>query len=260
MTNAIITTANSMPGSQAVFLNSLTTAMQSAGFTLLDSYTASGNEARVYSFVADAAKTFGTLIIEAAFSAATTMNIRGYRTWDAGANTGTNVSTNAPKAIDPAVSHGFHICNHPEVRGVNIIVGGIPRAFVGYFRPLTPSYDEDLYPFAFIESGGSTSWQSSTGLKPISSSHPYGVITLETIDVRMTEPDATRGNKRLLVPAAISRTGDSIAEFSSDCVLGASNGMSALDVFQVTPGAEEYQLFDGAAAPTSLARFAVRVV
>lgn len=262
MTNAIITTATSATGSQTAFLGSLTTAMATAGFALLDSYDVSGNQARVYSYVADAAKTYGTLIIETVFTSATSMVIRGYATWDTATNTGTGVSTNTAKTIDPAVVHGFHICIHPEIRGVNIITSGTPRGFVGYFRPLSPTVDQDLYPFGFIEAGATTSWQSSTtnGLKPISSVHPWSSATMEMLDVKASEADVMRGNARLIIPAAICRTNDSIAEFSSDCVLGASNGMLPLDVFQVSSGVEEYQLFDGAANAAGFARFAVRVV
>lgn len=258
MTNAIITTTNSAIGSQSVFLGSLTTAMQSAGFTLLDSYDASGNQARLYSRVVDASKTYGTMIIQIAFTGATTVTIRGFATWDTAGNTGTGASTVTSKDINPAFSRTLHICNHPEVRGV--IIGS--EAFIGYFRPSTVTIDENSFPFGFISDGapGSFQFSSANELKPISSLHPWASTQLEMIDVRVTQIDPVRGNARLIIPAAIARENNSIAEFSSDCVLGASNGMNILDVFQVTPGVEEYQLFDGSGNPSTFTRFAVRVV
>jgi hypothetical protein len=257
MTNAVISLLSSAQGSQDNFLNSLTVAMQAAGFTLLDSYGSSPNAARVYSFNTGTGKAYSTLIIEARFAEPTSFQIRGHSAFNTETHVGLGTAQVA-KAINPELAYAFHVCNHPEVRGVNVIkTNGIPLAFVGYLRPLVPTINEDFYPFGFIDRSQADNWQSST-LQPISSLHPFPTADLGLLPYGTVNSDPLRG-KRILLPAGIGYNFNSAAEFSADCMLGASSNMNLLDVFQVTPGVEEYKLFDGSFFP-QFARVAMRVI
>ena len=258
MTNAVISLLSSAQGSQDDFLNSLTVVMQAAGFTLFDSYGSSPNAARVYTCNTGTGKTYSTLIIEARFAGATAFQIRGHSAFNAETHVGLGTAQ-VVKSINPESAYVFQVCNHPEVRGVNLVkTNGIASAFVGYLRPLVPTINEDFYPFGFIDRWAGDNWQS-TALQPISSLHPFPTTELGLLPYATVNSDPLRG-KRILLPAGIGHSYNSIAEFSADCMLGASNGMNLLDVFQVIPGVEEYKLFDGSYLSQQLARIAVRVI
>lgn len=269
MPNAAITTVNyAGNGTQAGLLNAISAAMVTAGFTEIKTYNNAGNEARVWSYVADASKTYGTLIIEAAFIDASTLRIRGYSNFDVAsvtpATAGLNPSEENKSLTSLSSNFVFWVCNHPEVRGLILVEGVTNYAFIGYFRPATfEDWDENSFPKAFIGNGFLASWDTSA-LQCISSLIPTGT-TSTTLKLQASENARShpRSGRRKLSVAGISAVAGGQrfieAEFSSDVTAAASSGMQILDKLQVQVGIEEYMLFDGSTS-TSAPRLAVRVI
>lgn len=272
MPNATISTIN-YPGNgtQASFLNAISSAMVTAGFAEIKSYNNAGNEARVWSFVADETKVYGSLILEVAFTAALTIRIRGYSNFDTASATPATAGLN-PNAI--AVTKNitslssnfiFWICNHPECRGLILVEGITNRAFIGYFRPNTfEDWNENSFPRAFIERGTTSLWDTGV-LQCISGLVPAGTTntSLKLNAVENTQPHPRSGRRKQSV-AEISATNGAggrfiEAEFSANVTAAPSASMAVLDKFQVQVGIEEYALFDGSAS-ASIPRLAIRVV
>ncbi|MFM6254121.1 MAG: hypothetical protein ACKPEQ_34110, partial [Dolichospermum sp.] len=137
MPNAVISIASIQGnGSQETILNAINSAMITAGFSLLKSYTAGNGNFRVWNFNSGT-QTYANLIIEFGFTNnSTSVSFKGYSNFNTDTNTGSDPSanTNTSTAFGLSDSYIFRICNHPEIRGVYIFGQGTVRMFLGYFR------------------------------------------------------------------------------------------------------------------------------
>ncbi|MFM6249762.1 MAG: hypothetical protein ACKPEQ_11565, partial [Dolichospermum sp.] len=139
MPNAVISIASIQGnGSQETILNAISSAMITAGFSLLKSYTVGNGNFRVWNFNTGGTQTYANLIIEFGFTSnSTAVSFKGYSDFNIDTNAGSNPSanTNTSTAFGLSDSYIFRICNHPEIRGVYIFGQGTVRMFLGYFRP-----------------------------------------------------------------------------------------------------------------------------
>lgn len=264
MPNAVITTQNFIVnGTQIDYLNNIAASMVIAGFTEIDSYADGANSFKVFSFDADATKTYGKMILRVGFTTNTNMTITGFSSWNAAANTGTDPST-VNKAVALTDSVTAQTCNHPEVRGVMLTRTSAPFCFIGYFRPPAPNngwWDQNQSSLGFIERGNTSSWQSSamqtiSNLRPSAISASLGVATMSNNN----SGNSSNSNYRMSGGVAMSVISSfNFLSFSSDLIGSATVGMDTLSKIQIVPGAEEYAIFDGGSSSVGN-RIAVRVI
>ncbi|MFM6247585.1 MAG: hypothetical protein ACKPEQ_00295, partial [Dolichospermum sp.] len=129
MPNAIISTASFQGnGNQENILNAISSAMITAGFSLLKSYTAGDGNFRVWNFNTGGTQTYANLIVEFGFifNNSSHVSFKGYSNFNIDTNTGSNpsVHANTSNAFGLSDSYIFRICNHPEIRGVYIFGQG----------------------------------------------------------------------------------------------------------------------------------------
>ena len=239
MPNAIITTTNyAGNGTQAGFLNAISSAMLIAGFSLLDSYVSSGNENRVWNFLdtTNGNATFDNLILEAGFTAATTIRVRGFSSFDTATDTGSNVSTETPTAtIGLTNSFNIYSVAHPELRGVFVFAGGSTILSIFYLRPnpgllinsasVNGWWNRNSAPLAFIPR---VNFSNFTSLQTISSLRPGSVGTTCSITaIAATNPASANFNTRFQYPATID-TGSlqSSLAMSCDFCVAPASGMA----------------------------------
>ena len=268
MPNAVITTQNfNVNGTQASYLSGIATAMTTAGFDEIDSYTDGGNSFKVFSFDADPAKTYGKMILRVGFNSDTSMNIAGFSSWNAVSHTGTDANALAiNKNITLSDSVTGYVCNHPEIRGVILTRVTNPLCFIGYLRPPAPVngwWNENQSPLGFIERGNTTSW-SSSALQPISSLSPPAITDILGTATMSNNNRGNSSNNNIRmsggVAMAVQGSGSfNFLSFSSDLIGSATSGMDTLAKIQIVPGAEEYAIFDGGNS-NAADRIAVRVI
>ena len=270
MPNAVFSASSFLgDGTQLTFINNLNSAMLTAGFTLLDSYTNTGLY-RVWNFNTGGTQTYKDLILEFGFNNTSTGNIfRGYSTWDTSTKTGSNASFSYNANISSlSSSFNFYTVSHPEVRGVFIYEANSPRLFVGYLRP-DPSlpgnawFSQNAAPLGFILVPGNSpldfSRSSQQGaLQSISSLRPHvnlGSVGLTPVNV--VTGNYVTGNTRAMFPANIVTTsGELVLFFSSDLVLGGASGLTLLDYSMV--GATKYSFFSATAAGENVAKLFIK--
>jgi hypothetical protein len=260
MPNAVINVSSFLgDGTQGFFLAQINTAMHSAGFTLLDSYTAGGGY-RVWNFNTGNS-TYSNLYLEFGFSNTTTSyGIRGYSNWSTSTKTGANPSSVASSTIGSlAAAYTLYSINHPEVRGVFCFEGTIPRFFIGYFRP-DPSlpanswYNENQSPLAYIVSsqGLTDSSVNNGALQSISSLRSQsGLANVGFTQTVSTSGNFATGNTRVLLPATITTSNnETIHVFSPDVALCGASGLTILDYFTVDD-TKRYTFFNGVSISTA---------
>lgn len=265
MTNAVITSYNfTGDGTQAGILTQLNTAMIAAGFTLIDSFALTGNEQRVWQFDADPADTqYGKMIVQGGFSATTTMQVRGYSSYNPASDSGLDVNTTATTS-GIALNSNFtlHACNHPEIRGVIMIEGTTFEKFFGYIRPANKPPLWGSAPYGFIDSG--TTAYVSTALQTISSLRSITVGTAIGAQgyVNNNVPDiAIWSNRPFITNCLLADTTNTrpIAFFSNDVVSVGSFGVPILGQFFDPVTNATYVLFDQPGTAANGARIAVRI-
>jgi hypothetical protein len=268
MPNAIISTASFQGnGSQENILNAISSAMITAGFTLLKSYTVgTTGKFRVWGFNTGGTQTYANLIIEFGFTTTSvSVSFKGYSNFNTETNTGSNPSiyTNASNAFELADSYIFRICNHPEVRGVFILGNGGVRMFLGYLRP-DPTissnnwWNQNNAPYAYIPKDNATDFSQRVGfgvtatLQPISSlaeGNAASVNLAITEIVSQSGSSNTPGRLRPLYRATMSAhmPGTGLIEFahmfSPDVQQGGVVGMSIGDYCSVD--ANQYAVWNG---------------
>jgi hypothetical protein len=254
MTNAVINSRSYIgDNTQVSFINNLTVSMLEAGFTLSDSYVSSANEGRIFSYIANPNKTYGTMLLRVLFASPTSLTFSGGSSYNKATRSlnDANTSTTTIGLLNPYI---FLSINHPEIRGVLTFFNGsvTPNLFIGYLRPLNlPDWwDESLYAWGFKDnSSGAFSTNSMTGSLTTISNLRYsqlsGVYNVSSL-YYACRPNPLVGNIRPLTQAILVDTATSIliSTFSQDIVMGSASGMQALDVFQVILGIEEYTLIE----------------
>lgn len=257
MPNAVFSISNFLgDGTQLTFMNNLNSAMLTAGFTLLDSYTNTGLY-RVWSRDTGGGFAFSNLILEFGFSNTGTGNtFRGYSTWDTSTKTGSNASNTLNASIGSlSSSFNLYTVSHPEIRGVFVYETNTPRLFVGYLRP-DPSlpgnawFSQNAAPLGYIlhpqnnQALDFSRVHFNPSLQSISSLRPHvnlGAVGLTSINV--ITGNYVTGNTRVMFPASISTSGaEPVHFFSSDLALGGAAGLNILDYCMV--GNVKYSFFN----------------
>ncbi|MFM6806685.1 MAG: hypothetical protein ACKPJ9_02540 [Dolichospermum sp.] len=222
MPNAVISIASIQGnGSQETILNAINSAMITAGFSLLKSYTAGNGNFRVWNFNTGGTQTYANLIVEFGFTNnSTAVSFKGYSNFNTDTNTGSNPSayTNTGPGFNLSDSYVFWICKHPEIRGVYIFGQGTVKMFLGYLRPdptisVNNWWNQNHAPYAYIPRNNATDFiQRLTGnilftLQPISS---LAQGNTGYVNLAMTEIISLSGNSntparfRALYPATMS--------------------------------------------------------
>jgi len=268
MPNAVITTRNfTGDGTQSLFLDRVSTAMQLCGFTQLAQFAYSGsNRAGVWQFDTNPSATFGKMIVELKFLSSTQVHLGGYSAFNTSTNIGLGYRFHGNWQFGLSLTDSFTIytCQHPEIRGCALVANAEARLFLGYYRPPLPAYWGDAAPFGFVPTITSSSggW-SAGGISSISA------ITLASYSQVLrtyglqgnASGNPANNNRRSASGASVMHEAPAfeIAPFSSDCIMFGASGMPILEIAQITPGVEEYALFDAAGSGTT-PRFGVRVV
>ena len=269
MPNAVISTQSFQGnGSQENILNAISSAMITAGFTLLKSYTVetTGNF-RVWNFNTGGTQTYANLIIEFGFTnTSSSVSFKGYSNFNAQTNTGSNpsINTNTSNGFGLSDSYIFQICNHPEVRGVFISANGGIRMFLGYFRP-DPTISINNWrnqqndgPYGYIAKDNAIDFSQRISAGLLATLQPISSLTggnTASVNLAITEITSqsgssnTPGRLRALWNATMSAhmPGTGLVElahmFSPDVVQGGVVGMSIGDYCSV--GADQYAVWNG---------------
>lgn len=156
MTIATITTnslSTTVAKTNAEFVDFLTTQYTTnLGFTLVDTINGA-TERRVLSYVYNSAKTKGTVFLRLSVSGTGTLTYSIFDSWNVGADTGTNQSTEC--TVTYSQSSGAAIVatsyNHPEFRGI-VLTQTTTHNIIGLIRPLTvPTWwNEDTALYSFM--------------------------------------------------------------------------------------------------------------
>ncbi|MBO1049352.1 MAG: hypothetical protein HEQ10_17175 [Dolichospermum sp. DEX182a] len=266
MPNAIISTASFQGnGSQENILNAINSAMLTAGFTLLKSYTVGGLNFRVWNFNTGGTQTYANLFLEFGFTNNNSaVSFKGYSAFNSETNTGSNPSgsTNNSNAFGLSDSYIFQICSHPEIRGVFISVGGVIRMFLGYFRP-DPTissnnwWNQNNAPYAYIPKDNAIDFPQRLHFGVLATLQPISSLAqgnTASVNLGITEIISQSGNSntpgrlRALYPATMSAhmpTGliEFAHMFSPDVVQGGVNGMYPGDYCSVE--ADQYAVWNG---------------
>ena len=272
MPNAVFTTSHFLgDGTQLTFMNNLNSAMLTAGFTLLDSYTNTGLY-RVWNCDTGGGFTFSNLILEFGFTTSNTgtaATFKGYSTFSAENDTGNNASGTVNISLTSfSSSFNFYIISHPEIRGVFIYEANSPRLFVGYLRPdvslpANAWFSQNSAPLAYIMHPSNPNMEfarslQQPALQSISSLRPHlnlGSVYLTPIYV--VTGNYVTGNTRVMFPANIVTTsGEPVHSFSSDLVLGGASGLTLFDYCMV--GATKYVFFNTTATGESVAKLFIK--
>jgi len=252
-------------GTQLTFLQNLSSAMSTAGFSVYLTSGASPTLSYSWVFNTQSAYTYENLYIQAAFTAASTFTCTGFSGFS-GSN-GQNASTTVPSTTLTLTSNfNLFSINHPEMRGVILFQNGVNLAFIGYLRPLiTPSYwNENSYPWGFIPRSmnpWASNWNavSSGGLmQPITSLRPNNISATQVLGplINSSNNAANANSVSIRTPLMVVDTIGStnypgpslngcfdIGDFSTDLGTGPTVGKNFLD--EAISGSTTYQLVDG---------------
>jgi hypothetical protein len=187
MTAATITQSTvSPPLVPLTVANAIATAMQSAGFTLIDTVNGS-SEIRAFKYVVNAGAAKGTAYIQLTINAtdiyyalADNYSVSGH------SMTGSNYSQLPLQTSSP---FNLIAVNHPELRMVYLSHAGYLGA-IGYARPATKYswWDENIYLYGFLIQA--TTFRMAT--------LPTGFIPLASAGYSITERSAHRSSLVLL--------------------------------------------------------------
>jgi hypothetical protein len=237
------------------FENSLHTAMLNAGFTLWHTYTASGQNRRIYREVLNSS-TYGTAFYEIRINTTTReLSVTGYVAFNTTTNTGTGAITsfnNFTPTTGDAINY-IALNGGSEFRVV-LIRQASTLAVVGQLRPSLnkPSWwNENNYPYVwYMMSLTSNQWNNlttagGTALSPWSSA----TAVLVSRSIRGTVPGGQREISNAVELGAISSAspGGTCGVFSNDIAQSSTEGLVlGVDMMVVTAGTEEYLVIQAA--------------
>jgi len=229
------------------FENSLHTAMLNAGFTLWHTYTASGENRRIYREIFNSS-TYGTAFYEIRINTTTRqLVIAAYVAFNTTTNTGTGAITsvnNFTPTTGDAINYTA-LNGGSEFRVVVIRQAGTV-ALVGQVRPSLnkPSWwDENNYPYVwYIRSLTSNQWSLQTAGG--ASLSPWALITAVIVSrtIRGTVPGGQREIANAVELGATSGVpAGTCGVFSNDIAQSSTEGLQpGVDMLVVTAGTEEY--------------------
>ncbi|QSJ17694.1 hypothetical protein JYQ62_02105 [Nostoc sp. UHCC 0702] len=267
MANAnLIQTIYPATQTQAGTASAIVTAMQNAGFgSPIDTFVVNSENHNVFQLVFDNSKSKGTAYIDVWVAGGPRIRWVMYDSWNTTTKTGSNGS--AFQEVFPLFYSNqivFTACNHPEIKMVNIFQQGSVNTNIAVIRPTNkPSWwDENQWLYAFV----STNSVSFNSWMP-SNLNPMGVTSnITNICTFMTSPafvnaNTNNLNKRdtvngliLCFPTAAGMLAGSVGRTSDDLALGCCGALNMFDVFQVTPGQEEYTMLSSGGTPGFMVR------
>jgi len=236
------------------FENSLHTAMLDAGFTLWHTYTASGENRRIYREIFNSS-TYGTAFYEIRINTTSRLlSVSAYVAFNTTTNTGTGAITstnNFTPTTGDAINY-VALNGGSEFRVVLIRQAGT-LAVVGQLRPSLnqPSWwNENTYPYVwYMMSLTSNQWsnlQTAGGVSLSPWASTTAVIVSRTI--RGTVPGGQREISNAVELGATSAIpAGTCGVFSNDIAQSSTEGLvPGVDVLVVTPGTEEYLVIQAA--------------
>jgi len=232
------------------FENSLHTAMLNAGFTLWHTYTASGENRRIYREIFNSS-TYGTAFYEIRINTTSRqLSIAAYVAFNTTTNTGTGTITSI-NSFTPTTGNQIDyvaLNGGSEFRVVLIRQAGT-LAIVGQLRPSLnkPSWwDENNYSYVwYIRNLTTNQWSVVTTGAPWSSA--TAVLVSRTI--RGTVPGGQReiANAVELASVSTASPGGTCGVFSNDIAQSSTEGLvPGVDMLVVTAGTEEYLVLEAA--------------
>jgi hypothetical protein len=252
MVAATITqTALTPPLTTPGIANAIATAMQSAGFTLIN--TVSGaTETRAFSYVVNGAVTKGTVFLKLDVTT-TTIAYAMADNYTIGTNTMVNSITGGSFSLSPVASLSLVAVNHPELRLV-YLTNATSIGAIGYARPATKYswWDENSFLYAFLPSITIPARLLTLPLSsiPIAAA---GYALTERLDVSPPSGGAQLIRSPFLIGATASKS--AFGQFSSDIVCVPGAGQSLLTSFE--SGSEQFNLI--LASPSDFVALAVKV-
>jgi len=237
------------------FENSLHTAMLDAGFTLWYSYTASGQNRRIYREVFNSS-TYGTAFYEIRINTTTRdFSVAAYVSFNTTTNTGTGAITGTTFTPTTGDAINYTALNGgSEFRLVLIRQAGT-LAVVGQIRPSLnkPSWwNEDNYPYVwYIMYLTSNQWNNLQTVGGASLS-PWNYNTSSVIVPRAIRGTVPGGQREISNAVELGSTASfppagTCGVFSNDIAQSSTEGLvPGVDVLVVTPGTEEYLVIQAA--------------
>jgi hypothetical protein len=193
----------------------ITAAMQSAGFTLIDTVNGT-SEIRAFSYVVNAAATKGTAYVQITINATDLYYTLG-DSYSTVSHSMTGGSTYSQHTFQPGYALNLLAINHPEYRGVHFTNYDVNYfGMIGYVRPATKYawWDENTYLYAFLfQMNQGRLHTLPTGYIPLASSG-YSAAA------RLVDPPPAGGHQLIRSPFLIGASGIRcvMGQFSSDIV------------------------------------------
>lgn len=215
--------------------NAYRDALLSVGYTLFDSYNASGSEVRVMALVQSAA-TRGTLYLQIAVNSTSNAVITLHDTWNTTTRSGTNSTTSFTiSTVNGTTALYFYAINHPEFKGV-VVEQGSMQNVLGILRPKgnPPTWwNENTHAYGFLAKYSTTPANSRFA----ATSTPFGNgIDHEYLqNSKLQDGNAQNSDARSILPLCILSAGvGGILASCDDLIVCASNTARPQDTVTVT--------------------------
>ena len=253
-------------GTVNTFLDSLSDAMQLAGFSEVSSTVITDNvgSRRVWKkqlTEADVAYPDIVLaLVHTGQSGTSTLSYQyeyqSYSGWDESSESGTDLKSYGTSSFSvvaqrtSGVTFTYYICKHPELSAVHIYSNTTYSAFVGYYRPgIVPSgWSQNVSPFAFVSpqtalSGGAEVIKGVSSLSPLPDDFRLAGIENNGNSSALNNHANVNSYLNLIHVVHSSHNFQAITRFSTDIISTSGSNLSWFHKVQVIPGVEEYSQF-----------------
>lgn len=230
MPSAIITQTTVSPNLTALSAaNAIATAMQTAGFTLIDTVNGA-TETRAFSYQTNAAATKGTAYIKLDVTVSTISYVMADNYTVATHSMSGGISTTG---LSLATGNSLNLVavNHPEMRMVHI-TNSTSVGAIGYVRPATKYawWDENAYLYAFLPS---VTYPARLLTLPLG--YMPLVLSGYGLTERLDSPPPSGGSQLIRSPFLIGQscTKCVLGQFSTDIAAAPANSQAPLTEFEV---------------------------
>ena len=237
----------------ASIANAVRDALISVGYTLFESYLASGVEHRIMALNSSIA-TKGTVYLQISVNSAGAIAHLFHEAWNTGTKAGTNSSSSTQYAtVVGTTALNLRAVNHPEFKGV-VLEQGTIQGVIALVRPkgTVPSWwNENSYPYQFLTRYSAAPSNSRLG----STTTPFGNnIDHEYLQsTKMQDGNAQNSDARSILPLCILSAGaGGIIASCDDVIICASNTARPLDTITISAG-EVYTYIWGTALSSGIA-------
>lgn len=234
-------------------INSIRDILIGLGFTLFDSYLASGFEYRVMAFSMSAASK-GTVYLWVGCNISNgILNYAIYESWNTTNKTGVGNSTQTISTSTSTTALNIYAINHPEFKGL-AIEQGTTQGVLGFFRPKNAPpawWNENNFLYAFMPRYNTTSANSKIGsvTTPFGSNIDHDYLQFS----KLQDGNPLNNDARSIIPLCILSPGVAgILLTFDDLIICASNTMRMMDTITISPN-EIYTYFWGNALNSGLA-------